>query len=44
MKEEMDSLMKNETWELVDRPKGQKLVGCKWIYKRKEGYTWCREA
>ncbi|CAM8941031.1 unnamed protein product [Rhodiola kirilowii] len=37
MKEEMDSLMKNETWELVDRPKGQKLVGCKWIYKKKEG-------
>ncbi|CAM8970182.1 unnamed protein product [Rhodiola kirilowii] len=37
MKEEMDSFMKNETWDLVDRPKGQKLVGCKWIYKKKEG-------
>ncbi|CAM8880907.1 unnamed protein product [Rhodiola kirilowii] len=37
MKEEIDSLMTNETWDLVDRPKGQKLVGCKWIYKKKEG-------
>ncbi|CAM8887274.1 unnamed protein product [Rhodiola kirilowii] len=37
MDEEMESLIKNETWELVNRPKGQKLVGCKWIFKRKEG-------
>ncbi|CAM8982379.1 unnamed protein product [Rhodiola kirilowii] len=37
MKEEMDSLAKNETWELVDRPTGKRLVGCKWIFKRKEG-------
>ncbi|CAM8916901.1 unnamed protein product [Rhodiola kirilowii] len=37
MNEEMDSLMRNNTWELVDRPKGQRLVGSKWIFKRKEG-------
>ena len=37
LKEEMDSLEKNETWQLVERPKQQKLVGCKWIYKVKEG-------
>ncbi|CAM8944240.1 unnamed protein product [Rhodiola kirilowii] len=37
MNEEMDSLIKNNTWELVDRPKGQRLVGSKWIFKRKEG-------
>ena len=32
MDEEMKSLQKNETWELVDRPAGKKLVGCRWIY------------
>lgn len=31
------SLIKNQTWSLVEKPKGQKLVGCKWIFKRKEG-------
>ncbi|GJV61588.1 retrovirus-related pol polyprotein from transposon TNT 1-94 [Tanacetum coccineum] len=36
MKEEMDSLMKNKTWELVDYPVGQKLVSCKWLFKIKE--------
>ena len=33
----MDSLYKNGTWELVNKPKDQKLVSCKWIYKIKEG-------
>ncbi|GJY93252.1 retrotransposon protein, putative, ty1-copia subclass [Tanacetum coccineum] len=37
MEEEMSSLMKNHTWELVDQPPGQKLVSCKWLYKIKEG-------
>ncbi|GJU39486.1 retrovirus-related pol polyprotein from transposon TNT 1-94 [Tanacetum coccineum] len=37
MKEEMSSLKKNHTWELVDQPLGQKLVSCKWLYKIKEG-------
>nr|GEX13340.1 retrovirus-related Pol polyprotein from transposon TNT 1-94 [Tanacetum cinerariifolium] len=36
MKEEMDSLMKNKTWELVDQPAGQNLVSCKWMFKIKE--------
>ena len=30
--EEMKSLQKNETWELVDRPLGKKPVGCQWVY------------
>ena len=29
MKEEMDSLEKNNTWELVKLPKDRKIVGCK---------------
>ena len=32
MNEEMKSLQKNETWELVDRPPGKKQVGCRWVY------------
>nr|GFA24426.1 hypothetical protein [Tanacetum cinerariifolium] len=37
MKEKMDSLRKNKTWELVDHSAGQKLVSCKWLFKIKEG-------
>ena len=32
MNEEMKSLQKNETWELVEYPLGKKPVGCRWIY------------
>jgi hypothetical protein len=37
MKEEMDSLVKNKTWDLVELPKDRKVVGCKWVYKLKKG-------
>lgn len=36
MKNEMSSLLKNNTWDVVDIPLNQKLIGCKWIFKRKE--------
>ncbi|GJU49653.1 hypothetical protein Tco_1219208 [Tanacetum coccineum] len=36
MEEELDSMRKNKTWELVDQPVGQKLVSCKWMFKIKE--------
>jgi hypothetical protein len=32
MNEEMKSLKKNNTWELVDCPPGKKIVGCRWVY------------
>ena len=32
MNEEMKSLQKNETWELIDRPLGKKPVECQWVY------------
>ena len=37
MNEEIISLKKNNTWILVKKPQDKKLVGCKWIYKIKEG-------
>ncbi|GKD95173.1 retrotransposon protein, putative, ty1-copia subclass [Tanacetum coccineum] len=37
MEEEMDSLRKNKTWELVYPSAGQKLVSSKWLFKIKEG-------
>ncbi|KAJ0808240.1 putative RNA-directed DNA polymerase [Helianthus annuus] len=32
---EMEALLRNNTWEVVDLPKGRKPIGCKWIYKIK---------
>ena len=31
MNEEIESLQKNHTWQLVEKPKNQKIVGCKWV-------------
>jgi hypothetical protein len=35
MKEELDELHKNHTWDLVDLPRGKSVVWCKWVYKIK---------
>ena len=35
MDEEMRALMQNQTWEVVDLPKGKKPVGCRWVYTLK---------
>jgi hypothetical protein len=32
---EMDSILSNGTWKLVNRPYGCKPVGCKWVFKKK---------
>ena len=37
MGEEMDSLARNLTWDVVDRPKGKKVISCRWLYKKKPG-------
>jgi hypothetical protein len=37
MDDEMESIVSNETWELVKLPKGRKAIGLKWVYKRKRG-------
>ncbi|KAG8493558.1 hypothetical protein CXB51_011740 [Gossypium anomalum] len=36
MQEEMESLHKNRTWDLVKLPKGKKTVRCKWVFKKKK--------
>ncbi|KAF3676317.1 putative LRR receptor-like serine/threonine-protein kinase MRH1-like [Capsicum annuum] len=33
----MESLHKNDTWDLVRLPKDKKIVRCKWVFKKKEG-------
>ena len=35
MDEEIASIEKNQTWELVDLPNGRDVTGLKWIYKTK---------
>ena len=32
---EYQSLLENDTWELVELPHGRKAIGCKWIFKVK---------
>ena len=34
---EYESLMENNTWELVSLPEGRKPIECKWIFKVKRG-------
>ena len=35
MKEKLNALSKNHTWDLVTLPPRKSVVGCKWIYKIK---------
>jgi len=35
MRDELDSMARNEVWELVDLPPGQKDIGNKWVFKVK---------
>ena len=44
MQEEMESLQKNQTWELCELPKGGRALTAKWIYKRKEGIPGVEDA
>ena len=37
MKSKLDSMYSNQVWDLVKVLNGIKLVGCKWVYKRKRG-------
>ena len=35
-KEEIDSINKNKTWSLIDKPSETKVIGLKWIFKIKK--------
>jgi hypothetical protein len=35
MMEDMDSIMENGTWSLIDLPPSRKLIGMKWVFKVK---------
>ena len=36
MKEEINSIRKNDTWELTTLPEGHNAIGVKWIFKTKK--------
>jgi hypothetical protein len=35
MKEELDQIEKNDTWELVPRPRYKNVIGTKWVFINK---------
>eukprot|EP00253_Pinus_taeda_P029848 PITA_29848 len=35
MDEEMNSIERSKTWDLVELPKGKEVIGVKWVYKTK---------
>ena len=36
MDEEMDSLVRNQTWDMVNLPAGKRVLQNKWVYRLKE--------
>ena len=37
MNEEYESIMKNDVWDVVPRPKDKSIVTSKWLFKIKHG-------
>ena len=35
MQKELSMIEKNQTWELIERPKNRKFIGVKWVFKTK---------
>jgi hypothetical protein len=35
MDEELDQIEKNDTWELVPRPKNKNVICTKWVFRNK---------
>jgi hypothetical protein len=39
IEEEMESLYKNQTWELVELSKRKRVIWCKWVYKKNKAIS-----
>jgi hypothetical protein len=39
MAEEMESLHKNQTWDLVELLEKKRAIRCKWVFKKKEAVS-----
>ena len=39
LEDEMQSLQKNQTWELTQLPKNKNAIGCKWVYAKKKRFS-----
>jgi hypothetical protein len=37
MHDEINSVERNKTWELVKLPDGQQAIGLKWVFRLKRG-------
>ena len=35
MKEELDQILKNETWELISKLENKNVIGTKWVFRNK---------
>jgi hypothetical protein len=35
----MESLYKNQTWDLVELLERKRAIGCKWLFKKKEAVS-----
>ena len=40
MNSEIESLKKNNTWQVVEKPKDKQIIDVKWIYKKKNNNTY----
>jgi hypothetical protein len=40
MQKEIDSIKRNQTWELADLPQGHRAITLKWVYKLKRNEAW----
>ena len=36
MYEELNNFIRNQVWELVERPKNHNVIGTKWVYRNKQ--------
>ena len=36
---EVASLVENDVFEIVDRPVGKPVITCKWLFKKKRGFS-----